>query len=78
MHNAMKFEKNLGRSDRILRLVFSAIVIILFFLDVINGTLAAALLSLAVVLAVTALFSFCPIYRAFRLNSRGNSSSSYK
>lgn len=71
----MKLEKNLGTADRVVRLMFSTIVIILFFIGAISGPLAAGLLSLSVVLMLTVVFSFCPVYRAFGLDSREESTS---
>ena len=68
----MKLESNLGKPDKIVRIVFSAIVIILFFLDVINGVLAGVLVSLSLILVVTVLFSFCPLYQVFGVNTRRN------
>ena len=68
----MKLESNLGRPDKIVRIVFSAIVIVLFFLDVISGVLAAALVSLSFILLVTVVFSFCPLYKVFGVNTRSN------
>jgi len=67
---AMKFEKNLATGDRIVRLVFASVTVTLFFLRVISGPLAAALLALSFVLLLTVLFSFCPIYRTFGINNR--------
>ena len=65
----MKIEKNLGTADRIVRFVLFAVVILLFALDVIDGLTAILLLSLATIMLVTTVFSFCPLYRVFRLRS---------
>lgn len=70
----MKFEKNLGTADRIVRMTFAAVVILLFLFHVISGPMAAALLALSVVLVITVLFSYCPIYRALGFNNSNESS----
>lgn len=71
----MKFDRNLGTADKIVRVVFSTVVIILFLLNIIGGPLAAGLLGLSVILLLTVLFSFCPVYGAFGVNKRKESSS---
>lgn len=70
----MKIEKNLGTADRIVRLVFSVVIFVLILLKVIGGPLAAALLALSIVLLITVLAGFCPVYRIFGLNDRKGSS----
>lgn len=70
----MKFHKNLGTADKIVRIAFSAVVITLFLLKIIGGPMAAGLLALSVVLIITVLFSFCPVYGAFDINNRNESS----
>jgi len=71
----MTFERNLATGDKIVRLVFGGVVIILFLLRVIGGPWAAVLLSLSCILVVTALVSFCPVYKAFGINHRKASAS---
>lgn len=71
----MKFDRNLGTADKIVRIVFSTVVIILSLLNIIGGPLAAGLLGLSVILILTVLFSFCPVYGVFGVNNRNESSS---
>lgn len=71
----MRLEKNLGTADRVVRLIFSTTVIILFFIGAIGGPLAAWLLVLSALLMLTVVFSFCPVYRAFGLDSKEESTS---
>ena len=61
----MKFVKNLGTADKVIRLLVSAVILLLFALGMISGPLAGGLIALAVVLTITALFSFCPLYQVF-------------
>ena len=58
-------KKNLGNIDRVLRVAYAVIVAILFFTKVISGLTGIILLVVGVVLALTSLVSFCPIYWVF-------------
>jgi hypothetical protein len=58
-------KKNMGTADRIIRVIIAAIVAILYFTNVITGTLGLVLLVLAGVFVVTSLISFCPLYAPF-------------
>ncbi|MEO5603515.1 MAG: hypothetical protein ABIR06_21520 [Cyclobacteriaceae bacterium] len=49
----MRIEKNLATADMLVRLTFSAVVVILFLLNVLNGPLAAALLVLSGIFLIT-------------------------
>ena len=65
----MKIEKNVGTTDRIIRFVLAAIFAILYFTGTVSGTFGIVLLVLAVVFALTALVSVCPIYLALKLST---------
>ena len=62
-------KKNMGSIDKVIRLIVAAIVAVLFFTDVISGTLGIVLLVLAGIFVITSLFSFCPLYTIFGLNT---------
>jgi uncharacterized membrane protein len=57
---AMK--KNMGTADRIIRVVIAAVIVGLYFTNVISGWLAIALIALSVIFLLTSLISFCPLY----------------
>lgn len=61
--------KNLGTTDRVIRFVFAAAVAVLIFSEVISGTWAIVLGTLAVVFLVTSLIGFCPLYVPFKLST---------
>jgi Protein of unknown function (DUF2892) len=65
-------KKNMGTTDRILRLVLAAIVAALYFTNVITGTLGIVLLVLAAVFVLTSLISFCPLYVPFGIKTCKN------
>ena len=62
-------KKNLSQADRIIRLILAAVLAVLFFTDVITGTLGIVLVVLAVVFAGTAFISWCPIYAALGIRT---------
>lgn len=62
-------KKNMGSADRIIRLIIAAIVAVLYSMNVITGTLGIVLLVLASVFVLTSLFSFCPLYAIFGMNT---------
>ncbi|GAK74736.1 MAG: DUF2892 domain-containing protein [Nonlabens ulvanivorans] len=62
-------KKNLGNIDRIVRVLFAVIVSILFFTNVITGTLGIILLIVGGVLLATSFMNFCPLYAVLGINS---------
>ena len=62
-------KKNMGSADKAIRLVITLVIVILAFTNVISGTLAWVLIILAAVFVLTSVFSFCPLYLPFGLNT---------
>jgi len=62
-------KKNMGNLDRSLRLIGAAVLILLYFLNVISGTLAIVSLVIATILIITSFISFCPLYLPFKINT---------
>lgn len=62
-------KKNLGNTDRIIRLVIAGILALLWFQNIVPGTWGNVLLAAGALLAITSLVSFCPIYKLLGLNS---------
>lgn len=62
-------KKNMGTIDRVIRILVALVVLILYFTNVITGTLAVVLLILAAVFVVTSFIGFCPLYVLFGFNS---------
>ena len=58
-------KKNVGTADRIIRLLIFVIVGILYFADLISGTLALILGIVALIALLTSLLSFCGLYKVF-------------
>jgi hypothetical protein len=62
-------KKNMGNADRIIRVIIAALVAVLYFTNVITGTLGIVLLVLAGVFVLTSLVSFCPLYAPFGIRT---------
>ena len=65
-------KKNMGSADKIIRLIFAAIIAVLYFTNLINGTLALVLMILAAVFVLTSFISFCPLYYPFGISTCKN------
>lgn len=64
-------KKNMGATDRIIRIVIATIIVGLYFGNVITGTIGIVLLVLAGVFALTSLVGYCPLYAPFGINTCG-------
>ncbi len=62
-------KKNMGTIDRVARVLIALIIAILFFTNVITGTLGIVLLVVSGVFVLTSIISFCPLYVPFGLNT---------
>lgn len=62
-------KKNMGGTDRIIRIVIALVVGVLYYLNIIEGTLAYVLLGLAAIFILTSLINFCPLYTLFGINT---------
>lgn len=62
-------KKNIGATDKTIRIVIASLVGILYFTDVISGMLALVLGVAAVLLLVTSVINFCPLYALVGTNT---------
>ncbi len=62
-------KKNMGGTDRIIRLVVAAAIAGLLFANIISGTLAIVLLVVAGIFVLTSTVSFCPLYSIVGLST---------
>ncbi len=62
-------KSNIGTTDKIIRFIIAAVIAILFFTNVIQGTLGIILLIFAGILVVTSLVSFCGLYTIFGIST---------
>ncbi len=59
----------MGTLDKTVRVIIAAIIAVLFFAKVITGTLGIVLLIIAIILLLTSLLNFCPLYTVCGLSS---------
>ena len=62
-------KKNMGSTDRFIRSLIAAIVVVLYLTNVISGTLALVLILVAAVFLLTSLLSICPLYSLFGIKT---------
>jgi hypothetical protein len=62
-------KKNMGTADKVIRILVAIVIAALFFTNVITGTLGIVLLIFAAIFILTSLFSFCPLYLPFGINT---------
>jgi len=61
---------NMGITDRTLRIIAAIVLGVLYFTNVITGTLGIILLIAGIVFLLTSLVSFCPIYPLLGMNTK--------
>jgi len=62
-------KKNMGNADRGIRLGIALLIVILYFTEILQGTLAYILLALSAIFVLTSFISFCPLYAPFGLST---------
>jgi len=55
-------KKNMGSADKIIRILVAIVIAVLYWQNIISGTLGIVLLVFAVIFVLTSLVSFCPLY----------------
>ena len=62
-------KKNMGTADKIIRILIAVVIAVLYFMEVISGTVAIVLGVLAVIFVLASLVSFCPLYLPFGIKT---------
>jgi hypothetical protein len=62
-------KKNMSNLDKGVRILIAIIVALLYYFEVIEGTLAYVLMAVAIILLITSLINFCPLYRVFGIST---------
>ncbi|MBN2892470.1 MAG: DUF2892 domain-containing protein [Bacteroidales bacterium] len=60
---------NINTVDRLIRIVISIILAVLFFAGIVEGTLGIIFLIMSAVALVTGLFKFCFVYAIFGIKT---------
>lgn len=63
-------KQNMGSIDRIIRVGLAVAVAVLYFTNVISGTVAIILGILAIVFLLTSVVGFCPLYLPLKLTTK--------
>jgi hypothetical protein len=63
-------QKNMGSTDKIIRVAIAVVIAILYFTNTISGTLALVLGIFAAIFILTSFISFCPLYSPFGISTR--------
>ncbi|MBS1932650.1 MAG: DUF2892 domain-containing protein [Bacteroidetes bacterium] len=60
---------NMGSTDRVIRLVVAGIIALLWFQNILAGTLGVIALIVAGIFFVTGVIGICPLYSLFGFNT---------
>jgi hypothetical protein len=61
---------NMGSADRIARILVAVLIAVLYFANVLSGTLAIVLLVVASAFVITSFLGFCPLYFPFGISTQ--------
>jgi hypothetical protein len=62
-------KKNMGNTDKGIRVFLAVAVALLYYFNIIEGTLAYILMAFAIIFLVTSFISFCPLYAPFGIST---------
>lgn len=62
-------KKNMGTTDRVIRLLLAVVFSVLYITQTVTGTLGILLLILGGIFVITSFISFCPLYLPFGLST---------
>jgi K+-transporting ATPase A subunit len=61
--------KNIGKSDKIVRVLIAVLFTVLFLNQVVTGVMGVILVILAGVFLLTSIVGTCPLYLPFKINT---------
>ncbi len=62
-------KKNVGSTDKIIRILIAILIGVLYYNETIKGTTAIILLIFAIIFFITSFISFCPLYVPFGIST---------
>ncbi|KAF0198308.1 MAG: hypothetical protein FD166_1659 [Bacteroidetes bacterium] len=65
-------KKNIGSTDKLIRLVIALVIAVLYFTNLISGTLAIILGVVALAMVATSLMGYCGLYSIIGFSSCKN------
>lgn len=66
----MNLPKNMGTTDRVIRIILAVILFALSLTGTITGAVSTIAIIIAAVLLLTSIVGFCPLYLPFRISTR--------
>jgi hypothetical protein len=60
----------MNNSDRLIRVLVAVAIAVLYFTDVVTGTLGIVLLVISGILLITGIVGTCPLYSVLRLSTK--------
>jgi len=61
---------NIGSTERIIRALLALVLGVLYFTNIISGTLGIVAIIVAVVLLATSVIGFCPLYVPLKISTK--------
>jgi len=62
-------KKNMSNTDRIIRILIAALLVILYATGTVTGTWGIVALVVAAIFVMTSLIAFCPLYAIFGIST---------
>lgn len=62
-------KKNIGSADKIIRILAAIVIVVLYFTNMLSGTVEVILLIAAVIFVLTSLLSYCPLYPLLKIST---------
>ena len=62
-------KRNMNNTDKFVRVLIAAAIAVLYYYGVIDGILAYVLMAVAIILLLTSLFNFCPLYKVLGIRT---------
>jgi len=62
-------KKNMGSTDKIIRILIALVIGVLYYTGTISGTTALVLGAFAIIFLITSFISFCPLYLPLGLST---------
>jgi hypothetical protein len=62
-------KRNMSNIDRLIRAIVAVILVYLNIGEIVTGTFGIILVVLGVILLITSVIGFCPLYRLFKIST---------
>ncbi len=59
----------MGSADKGIRVAIAIVIALLYYFNVVEGTVAYILMAFAIILLITSFINFCPLYAPFGINT---------